>query len=191
MTGVADDGQVRHASSQLYGNLPHGKVAINLLLVAGEAAVYGSQTLYACLIDALHSSYPQLQVGINRILHKDGDVHSLQTVGYRLHGKGIGRGTRSNPKDVNVVLKGKLYMLRCCHLCGDEHACLLLHALQPRQRCLAVALEATRLGARFPHSRTKHSESVRSQLACCCHHLLLGLSRARSCYNERAVIAAR
>lgn len=58
MTGVADDGQVWNAATQFDGNMPLRQVAVELLVVAAETAVNGSQAFQSGIIDALHGTYP-------------------------------------------------------------------------------------------------------------------------------------
>ena len=64
----------------------------------------GSQTLDASLVDALQGTYPQLNVRVHGVLHEDGHVDALQRIGQGLHGKGVGGGAGTHPKDVDVVL---------------------------------------------------------------------------------------
>ena len=90
MARVANDWQAGDASAEFYRDLPHWKIAIDFLVIAGEAPVDGGKTLYASLIDALHSSNPQLQIRVHGVFDQHRDVHSLQTVGYCLHCKGVG-----------------------------------------------------------------------------------------------------
>ena len=188
---VADDGQFGNATVQLDGDLPHGRVAINLLLVAGEAAMYGTQTLHACLVETLQRTNPQLDVGVHGVLHEHGNVHALQRVGQCLHGKGVGRGTGSHPEDVNAVLQRQLHVLGRGHLGRNQHARLFLHLLHPGQRLLAVALEAAWLGARLPHTGAEVVTAFHSQLSGGCQHLLLGLSRTWACNHEGAFVVTR
>ena len=122
--------------------------------------MYGRHLLDASLINTLHASYPQLEVGVHGVLHQHGHVCSLETVGQSLHGKGVGGSTRAYPQDVHSILQAQLHVLRRGHLCGDEHSRLLLDGLQPWQRLLSVALEAAWLGAWLPHSSPEHVASL-------------------------------
>ena len=58
VAGVAEDGKPGDAAAQLDGDVPLRQVAVDLLVVGGEAAVDGAQTPHSCAVDALHGSYP-------------------------------------------------------------------------------------------------------------------------------------
>ena len=190
MAGVAEDGQTGYAAAQFDGYLPHRQVAVDFLVVTGEAAVDGSQTLHTSLVDALQSTYPQFQVGVHGVLHQHGHVDAAQRVGEGLHGKGVGRGARANPQDVDVVFQRKFHVLGGGHLGGDEHPRLVLHPFHPGQRLLAVAFESSGFGTRFPYSRTKHMATFMCQLCGGGHHLLLGLGGAWPCDDDGSLIVA-
>ena len=83
MARVVGDGQVGVATMQFDGNLPHGKVAVNLFVVAGETAVDGTQTLYACVVDALQRTYPQFQVRVHGILDQHRHIDTLESIGQK------------------------------------------------------------------------------------------------------------
>ena len=87
---VADERQLRIAATQLNGNLPHGQVAIDFLVVARESAVNGTQTLHAGCVQSLQGAHPEFQVGIDGVFHKHRHVDTLQRIGQRLHGKWVG-----------------------------------------------------------------------------------------------------
>ena len=148
----------------------------------------GSQPLDTRLIDALQGSYPQLQVGVHGVFHKDGNVHSLERVGQVLHGKGVGRRACAHPEDVDAILQAELHVLGLGHFGGREHAGFFLHLLHPRQGGLAVALESSRLGAGLPHAGTEHVAAFLFQLAGGGHHLLLGLGTAGTCNDDGAFV---
>ena len=177
VAGVVDNGQIGITALQLNGQLPHGQIAVNLVVDAGEAAMDSTKTLDAGAVDALQSTHPELDVGIDGVLHEDGNVHTLERIGYGLNGKGIGRRAGTDPQDVDAVLETKLNVLRRSHFRSDEHACLLLDALHPRQRLLAVALEASGLRAGLPDAGTKHVASFGGKLQGRLHHLLFGFGR--------------
>ena len=77
MTGVANHGKVGITTTQLNGNLPHRKVAVNLLIIRREATVNGTQSLYTRLVDSFQGTNPQFNVGINRVFHEDRHIHSF------------------------------------------------------------------------------------------------------------------
>ncbi len=188
MTGVIDDRQFGNTATQLDRNLPHRHVTIYLLVIAGETAVDSCQALHTSLVQTLHRTNPQLQVGVDGILHEDGDIHTLQRVGKCLHGKRIGRGTRTHPQDINAILQAELHMLRCSHLGSHQHLRLLLHLLQPNEGWFTMSLEATGFRTGLPYPGTEVMTSVHCQLLGGSHHLLLTLSTAGSCNDEGAFI---
>ena len=49
MARVANDWQAGDASAEFYRDLPHWKIAIDFLIIAGESSVDGGKTLYASL----------------------------------------------------------------------------------------------------------------------------------------------
>ena len=151
----------------------------------------GSHTLYASLVDTLHSTNPQFKVGIDWVLHEHRNVNTLKAVSKSLHGERVGRCARSYPQYVDAILQSQFHVFRSCHLSSCEHARLFLHLLHPRQSHLAVALEATRFGTRFPYTGTEHLASMLLELLCSCHYLLFGLSRTRSGNYEWAWVVTR
>ena len=56
--GVADDGQSGDAAAQFDGNLPHGEVAVDCFVVAGEAAVDGTEFFDAGTVESLQCANP-------------------------------------------------------------------------------------------------------------------------------------
>ena len=58
VAGVADDGQRRDAAAQFDRYLPHGEIAVDFLVIAGETAVDGCQTGDTSLVDALEGTNP-------------------------------------------------------------------------------------------------------------------------------------
>ena len=191
MAGVAEDGQSRHAAVQLDGDLPHGSVAIELLLIARESAVYCGKAGDAGLVDALQRSYPQFEVGVDRILHQHRDVDTFQRIGQQLHRKRVGAGAGSYPQHVDVVFQRQLHMSRSGYLRSYEHRCLFLHLLEPGQRFLAVALKASGLGTRLPYSCSEHVAALTRELLGGGDDLLLSLCGARPGDHERTYVVAR
>ena len=150
-----------------------------------------SQTLDTCLVDTLEGTNPKLEVGIHRVLHKHRDVHSLQGIGYRLHGERIGRRTGTNPEDIDTILQGEFHMLSRCHLGGDEHLRFLLHLSEPYESGLTMPLKATWLRTGLPHACTEIVAAFHRQLTGSGHHLFLSLCRARACNHEGTFIVTR
>ena len=132
---VADDWQLWYAAMQLDRNLPHRKVAVNLLVEAGESAVDGTELLDACLVDALQGANPELEVWAYRVLNEHRHVYALKTVGKCLHGEWVGRSTCAYPENVDSIFQCELYMFWGSHLSSCQHACFFLHLLHPRQGC--------------------------------------------------------
>ena len=183
VTRVADDGQFRYAAVQFDRNLPHGQVAVNLLVEARKATMDGTQPFDAGLVDALQGPNPQLQVGIHGVLHQHGHVHAPQGVGQSLHGKGVGRGSGAHPKDVNAILERQFHMLGCSHFGSREHAGFVLHAPHPGQGFFTFALESARFGARFPHTRPENMATFSCQFTSGGHHLLFRFGRTGAGYH--------
>src|SRR5574344_1339495 len=150
--------------------------------------MYGSHLLDTSLIDTLHGTNPQFEVGIDRVLHEYGHINTLERIGKSLHGEWVGSGARSHPKDVDAILQGEFHMLGSSHLGSHEHTGFLLHLLHPWQCLLAITLKATWLGTWFPHTCTEHVASLGCQVLGCCHHLLLCLGGAWSCYHKRTLV---
>lgn len=114
-----------------------------------------TKTSDAGLIDTLQTSNPKFEVGIDGVLYQYGNVYTLQRVGYFLHGKGVGHGARTYPKQVDTSFETSLNMGMSGHLGAHLHASFLLHLLQPCQTRFAHALEASGLGAGFPYTGTE------------------------------------
>ena len=148
----------------------------------------GTQSLYTCLIDALQSTYPQLKVWINRVLHEYRHVNALQRVGNSLHSKWVCRSTRTNPKNINTILQSQLHMFWSSHFGRYKHARFLLYALHPWERHLAITLKAAWLGTWLPHSSTEIMTSAHSKLLGSFHNLFFSLCRARACNDERTFV---
>ena len=58
VAGVVYHGQVGQTAVQLDGNLPHGHVAVQFLLITGKATVYRTQALNAGTVQTLQGTYP-------------------------------------------------------------------------------------------------------------------------------------
>ena len=151
----------------------------------------GTQALHTSLVQALHSTNPELEIRIDRVLYEHRDINTLQGIGQSLHGKRIGSGAGTNPQDVHIVFQGQLDMLGGCHLSRDEHVGFVLYLLHPGKGFLAITLEASWLGTGLPHTSTEVMTAFHSQLARCVHHLLLSLSTAGTCNDEGAFVVTR
>ena len=77
MWGVADDGQLRNATMQLNGNLPHRRITVDFLLVRRKATMNSSQTLDTSLIQTLQGTNPEFQIGIDGVLHEYRDIDTF------------------------------------------------------------------------------------------------------------------
>ena len=80
MRGVADDGQFGNTATEFDGNLPHGRVTIDGLVVTGETAVDGSEFLYAGTVQTQEGTDPKFQVGVHGVFHEYRNVHALQGI---------------------------------------------------------------------------------------------------------------
>ncbi len=125
------DGQVGDAAAQFDGDVPLRQVAVDFLLVTGEAAVDGGKPFQSRLVDALQSAYPQFEVGVDGVLHQHGDVHALQRIRYLLHGEGVGCRACTYPQDVDAGFQSLEHVLGRGYFGGYVHARLLLHFLEP------------------------------------------------------------
>ena len=187
MAGVGEDGQCGEASFEFYGEVPHGCVAVELLIDAGEAPVYGPEACDAGGVEAQQGTCPQFYVGVHGILHQHRHIHTAQRVGQCLHAEGVDARACTHPQHVDAGAQGSLHMFGRGHLGGGEHACLGFHALHPRQCLDAFALESSGLGAWFPHSGSEDAYAVVGELCGSVHDLFLGLGRAGSCDDDGAL----
>ena len=158
--------------------MPLGQVAVELFVVAAEAAVNGSQTLQSGVVDTFQSADPQFQVGIYRVLHQYRNVHAFQGIGYFLYGKGIGGGAGTHPEYVYSGFQTFIYVFGSGHFGGYVHACFLFHFFEPGQAFYADAFEAARFGAGFPDSCAEYLHSFGRQLLGCVHYLFFCLGTA-------------
>ena len=173
---------------QLDRNVPLRKVSIEFLVVGAETSVDSAQTLDARVVDTLQSTDPQFEVRVDRVLHEDRHVHTLQGIGDLLHSERVSRGARTDPEQIHAILQSLLDVLSGSHLGSDEHARLLLHLLQPWQSRHTVTLEAPWLGTWFPHTGAEHLDTVLSQLLSSIHHLLFRLRATWSRDHQRTFI---
>ena len=115
----------------------------------------GTQFLHTGTVESLQGANPEFEVGVDGILHEDGNVNAAEGIGKCLHGKGVSRSTRTYPKNVDAVFQGEFHMLGGGDLGGYEHTGLLLYLLHPGKGLFAVALEAAWLGAWLPDACTE------------------------------------
>ena len=152
--------------------------------------MYGSKTLYACLVDALHGANPQFEVGIYGVFNKHWHVYAFKTVGQGLHGKRVGRGARTYPQHVDAVFECQFHVLGGGNFCCYEHAGLFLYVLHPWKGGLAVAFKSSWFCAGLPYSSAEHVASALCELSCGGHNLLFCLCRTGSGNNYRAFVVA-
>ena len=190
VAGVTEDGQLGQTAVKLDGYLPHGSVAVELFFIAGETAVDGSKTLYACTVDSLECSYPEFKVRVDRVFDQHRIGYAAHGIGQQLHGEGVGAGAGTYPEYINIGFEGKFHMLGCGYLGGNEHAGFFFYALEPWQGFLAVAFKAAGLGARFPYSGSEHVAALAGKLHGGGKCLLLSLSGAGTCNYKGTTIVA-
>ena len=111
VAGIADDRQVRDAATQLDGDMPLRQIAVQLLVVTAETAMDGCQTFQSGIVDTLQCADPEFQIRVYRVLHKHRNIHTLQCIGNFLHGKRVGSGACTNPKDIDTCFQTLVYML--------------------------------------------------------------------------------
>ena len=138
-------------------------------------------------IEPLHAANPKLEVGIDRILVHHWHVCTFQCIGNVLNGERIGRRAGTKPQQVNACLQSQFHMMRRSHFGAHQHTQFFLHTLHPRQCLFALSFEASWLGTRFPHTGTKHFDSVAVQLTGGAHHLLLTFRAARAGNDQRTL----
>ena len=79
-------------------------------------------------------------------------------------------------------------MLGSGHLGGNKHSALFLHAFQPGQGRLAVALETAGLGAGLPHAGTENLYAFLGQCYGGVHYLFFAFGAAWAGNHEGAVL---
>jgi hypothetical protein len=98
------------------------QVAVNLFIERAETAVYGANAADTCIVNAFDGTYPQVDVGVHRVLNQYGDVHAFESIGHFLHSKRIGRSAGAYPEHVYIVSKGFAHMGSSGHFHGGVHA---------------------------------------------------------------------
>ena len=161
MAGIADDGDIGHAASELDRDMPLRHIAVEMLPISRETAMDSSHTLHAGILNTLYGTDPEFEIGIHGILHKHGHIlpDGSQGVGNLLHGKWIGGSARAYPKQIHACLDGCLNVGLGGNFGGDIHPCLLLHFLEPRETLDPHPFESSGFGAGFPYSGTEHFSS--------------------------------
>ncbi|OAV64534.1 hypothetical protein Barb6_03206 [Bacteroidales bacterium Barb6] len=102
MAGVAEDRQIGHTPAQFDGDMPERQIAVHLLVIRAEPSVNNPYPAKPRPIEPFDSPDPKLQVRIDGILYQHGNIRSLQSISYFLHGKRIDRCPRPNPKYINT-----------------------------------------------------------------------------------------
>ena len=132
----------------------------------------------AGLVDALEASYPQLEVGIDWVLHQYGHVAALQGVGDFLHGEGVGHGAGTDPEEVDTGIQGGLDVGVGSYFGAYLHAEFLLHTVEPGQTFFADAFEAAGFRAGLPDAGAEELDALAGELRGGVHHLFFGLGGA-------------
>ena len=185
---VAEDRQFGDATTQFDRDVPLREVAVNLLVVRGETTMDGTETLQTGSVDALERTNPKFKIRIYRILDEDGDVHTLQRVGYLLHGERVGGSARSNPKEVDACVQCFFHVLRGSHFGRGKHTCFFLHALHPCQAFGTHTFETTRLGTWLPDACTEYLDASVGECMGGIHDLFFGFGATWAGYDDRAFL---
>jgi len=122
--------------------------------------VYGHDISDACTINPFYGAHPELQVGIDGVLHHYHRIGAFQYVGNLLNHERTGCGAGSDPEHVNAVFEGLFGMDGIGHFNADRKTGLLLHELHPFQPHGADAFKTARTGAGFPDSTPEDKHPV-------------------------------
>jgi len=105
--GIAEKGQFGVTAAEFHRYLPLGSVAVLYLVERREAAMNDTYLPDSLAIKPLESAYPQINVGIHGIFHKNGDVCIAKRLGnpvgstVRLHARDeIADGTLAHGSDL-------------------------------------------------------------------------------------------
>ncbi len=153
--------------------------------------MYGTQTAHPGTIDAFQCAYPQLKVGIHRVLDENCELIAAMVgqrgkhVGNFLHSKRICRSAGSNPKHIDTGMESLVDMTLGGYFGCYEHTGFFLHLGKPFESRGPDALKPTGFGARFPHTGTKHTHTGCGQRTSCVQSLLLALGAARTGNDKR------
>ena len=112
--------------------------------------MYGTQTGYSGIIEPFERAYPEFKIRVYGILYQYRDIASTQSIGNLLHGKRIGRCTRTHPQQVDACRQGKLHMFRGGHLRSYRQRELVTYAPHPKETLLTHALETAGTCTGFP-----------------------------------------
>ena len=186
--GVAEDGHVWQTTAQFDWDVPLRHVAIEVFAVCAESAMDCANAGYSGIVETLHCSNPEFQVGVDRVFDEHGHVDAFERIGDFLHSERICRGSSANPEHIDAVLEGCLNVLARSHFGSDEHTGLFLHAFEPYETFFADTFEAPRLGARFPDACSEVLYPCFSQIGCRRHYLFFCLGTARTCYDYRSLV---
>ena len=90
MRRVTENGQVGNTATEFHRNVPLRQVAIEMFAIGAKTTVNCTEATYSGIVDALHSSNPQFEVGIYGILDEDNSINAYKSVGNFLHCKWVG-----------------------------------------------------------------------------------------------------
>ena len=142
--------------------------------------MYGTQTGYSCVVEPFERTYPEFEIRVHGILHQHRDIASTQCISNLLHGKRIGRSTRTHPQQVDACRQGKLNMLRGSNLCSYRQRELVTHTPHPKETLLSHALETAGTRTGFPETGPEII-GLTDQCRGDGHYLLLALCATRTC----------
>ena len=129
---IAEDGHRRSQAAQFEGNVPLRVIAIKVGACRTETTMHSPQASDTRIADALQSTYPEIQIGVNRVLYQYCHlVMSLQGVGYILHSEGVGTRAGTNPQDIDTRFKRSTDMINGSHFGSHHHTQFTLDGLQP------------------------------------------------------------
>ena len=142
--------------------------------------MYSSYLRDTCLVEAQESAFPQLDVGVERVLHQHGDALSAEGFGKLCHSKRACRRARSDPEGIQPSSECLLHMAGGGHFGGDLHTQLTLDALEPRQAFATYPLEGARACAGLPQAGTEEADTSGTQRLGRREGLCFGLGTTRA-----------
>ena len=182
---VGKERQSRIPGPQFNGYLPLGIVPVEDVLRCGKTPVYDSQLADSGPVEPFKRTYPEVEVGIHRVFHQNGDVGVLEGVGKFLHQERVGRGAGTYPDYVHSVLDALEHVLCAGHFRPHLHAELVLDLLEPLEAGCAHSLETSRMGPGFPYPGTENMDSKVVESAGSLHYLFFGLGAAGAGNDHR------
>ena len=185
---VARIGEERHIGEtgpELDGNLPARGIAVSHLVRCRESPVNYTEFPDAGLVEPFESSDPQIEVRVDRVLHKHRDIRILQCISDFLYKERIGGGAGSNPDHIHAELQAVEYMLLAGNLGGHLHSEFILDPLKPFEARCSYTLEIVRMSARLPDTCSEDIDAQGLETAGSLHYLNLRLGAARACYHQR------